>query len=76
MLSNIFFLFYSICTNTDNSTLKNILPGVVDGTVELVLRSQGPEGGLGTGPGTGSETGTGSGTGTGSRMGLGIRNNF
>ena len=31
---------------TDNSTLANLLPGVVDGTVELVLKTQGPEGGL------------------------------
>lgn len=29
---------------TDNTTLTNLLPGVVDGTVELVLRAQGPEG--------------------------------
>jgi hypothetical protein len=28
---------------TDNSTLADLLPGVVDSTLELVLESQGPE---------------------------------
>jgi hypothetical protein len=30
----------------DNAVLANLLPGVVDGTIELVLRAQGPPGGL------------------------------
>ena len=30
----------------DNAVLANLLPGVVDGTLELVLRAQGPPGGL------------------------------
>jgi hypothetical protein len=34
----------------DNSVLSNLLPGVVDGTIELVLRTQGPEGGPSTEP--------------------------
>jgi tubulin--tyrosine ligase like protein 10 len=33
----------------DNSVLENLLPGVIDGTIELVLRSQGPPGGNSTG---------------------------
>lgn len=27
----------------DNSTLANLLPGVIDGTLDIVLRAQGPE---------------------------------
>ena len=37
------FLLSSSCPCPDNSTLKELLPRVVDGAVELVLKSQGPD---------------------------------
>lgn len=46
----------------DNHVLADLLPGVVDGTIELVLRTQGPVGGLPvTGAGAGAVTGAGAG---------------
>ena len=39
-----YFSFVRTCVCADNTTLTNLLPGVVDGTVELVLKTQGPEG--------------------------------
>jgi hypothetical protein len=36
----VFFLLVSI---SDNAVLSGLLPGVVDGSIELVLRSQGPD---------------------------------
>ena len=29
--------------SVDNAVLASLLPGIVDGTIELVLRNQGPE---------------------------------
>lgn len=55
-MSNQYSIFYYVLTNnspflltfytlftTANSTLEKLLPGVVDGAIELVLGSQGPE---------------------------------
>ena len=42
----LYFILLYVCSfwsSKDNSTLANMLPGVVDSTVDLVLRLQGPE---------------------------------
>ena len=36
------FLLFIYFSDIDNSTLENLLPGIIDGTIELVLGLQGP----------------------------------